>query len=68
MRILIRNRDAYGDPLGIIESDHMTPQMIIDIMDDVARNVPDYSIDDVIERLPLDCIWIDINCDTELYF
>lgn len=69
MTIVVRNRDSKGDVLGIIETEITTPQMIIEIMDEVSTETGDYNIDDVIERLPLDCIWFDVeNSDVTIYF
>lgn len=69
MTIVVRNRDSKGDVLGIIETEITTPQMIIEIMDEVSTETGDYNIDDVIERLPSDCIWFDVeNNDVTIYF
>ena len=68
MTILVRDKDNHGEPMAMIATKTTTAKQIQEIIDDVRRTVDCYCDEDIEERLPIDCLWIGIGGDDEVWF
>lgn len=66
--IVLRDKDtSHGEIVGIIRTERSAEE-IQNIIYEVTSTIEAYNTDDIIEALPDDCVYEDIDYDSEVWF